>query len=240
MISMLSTKKLESKQRSLFVDAGFNLVEYDAIAIEYLDFATPNNIENTIFTSQNGVQSILNSEFRIQNCFCVGQKTAALLEGNGLNVVKMARNSAELGDFIVKNHQNESFHYFCGAQRKSELPNTLKALNIEFLEVKTYKTNLKPRKFDQKWNGILFFSPSGVESYFKLNSSLGGSPERCSSRTSVGLETIPQQVRCDQPLVFCIGETTADAARNHSKNIVIANETSVESVIEKAVEILNK
>lgn len=70
-------------------------------------------------------------------------------------------------------------------------------------------------KFAQKWDGILFFSPSGVES-FVLENNLANSA------------------------VFCIGETTAAAAKKYTSSVIVANSTTVESVIAKAVKALKK
>ena len=225
-MQILSTKKLKSNQRDLLLGAGFRLVEYNAIAIEQLDFKIPSKIENAIFSSQNGVKAFISQAkallasqkgeepgVRIAKIFCVGQKTKELLKENGLKVVKMAQNSAELGHFIAKDYKNESFHYFCGSKRRDELPKILKTSKIQFFEVKTYKTILKPHKFSQKWDGILFFSPSGVKSFIAQNT----------------LENTP---------AFCIGATTAAEAKKHTATVVIANSTSVESVIAKTVKTL--
>lgn len=220
-MKILSTKKLKPNQRDLLLGGGFSVVDYNAIRIELLDFEIPSEIKNAIFTSQNSVRALIdNSEFAPfkweragVSVFCVGQKTKALLEQNGLKVTFLAQNSIELGDFIAKKHKNETFHYFCGSARRDELPKLLKASKIELFEVKTYKTTLKPRKFDQKWDGILFFSPSGIESFVAENKIINST-------------------------VFCIGKTTAAEAQKYTSNIVIANATSIESVIAKAVKTL--
>ena len=66
-----------------------------------------------------------------------------------------------------------------------------------------------------KLDGILFFSPSAVESYLKLN-------------------TIKEE------MCFCIGETTAEALENKKiKNIIIADKPSVENVIYEVLEYYN-
>ncbi|RDK88596.1 uroporphyrinogen-III synthase [Marinirhabdus gelatinilytica] len=222
-MKILSTKKLKPNQRDLLLGAGLSVVDYDAISIRFLDSKIPSEVKNAIFTSQNGVKSFLknlktdslslNKEVLGMKVLCVGQKTKTLLEENGLKVTKKAKNSAELAQFIVKNHQNETFHYFCGSERRDELPNILKEAKINFFETKTYKTTLNPRKFDQKWDGILFFSPSGLKSYVSKNS-------------------------VSNAIAICIGPTTADAAKKYFKNVVIANSTSVESVIAKTVKTL--
>jgi uroporphyrinogen-III synthase len=220
-MKVLSTKKLKPNQRDLLLGSGCSLVDYDAIAIEHLDFTIPSILENTIFTSQHGVKAFFkNAEKQhkiilLKRCFCVGQKTKALLEQNGQKVIKMAQNSAALGDFIQKNHQNEVFYYFCGSHRRDELPAILKQAKIELFEVKTYKIELKPHKFDQKWDKILFFSPSGVQSFMLEN-----------------------QIK--NAMAICIGETTAAEARKHTSNIFVSNATSVESVLAKAVKIITK
>jgi len=187
-------------------------VEYDAIVINLIDFDAPSKIENAIVTSKNAAHAILNKNIQITKCFCVGDKTQALLEENGLKVAKKAKNASYLGDFIQKKHQNESFYFFCGNLRMPEIPTSFKNSKNTLFEVKTYETELNFKKFDQNWDGILFFSPSGVQSYFHLN-------------------------KTDAP-VFCIGNTTAQEAQKFTNNIVIANTTSIESVIAKAIKTL--
>lgn len=217
--TLLSTKRLSINQKELLLHAGFRLVEYDAVTVTLLDFEMPTDLRNAIFTSQNAVKSWLKNRRQLEenpkiNCFCVGIKTKALLEENGLNVVKNAQNSIELGHYLVKIEKNEPFYFFCGNRRREELPKMLKSAKIELFEVKTYKTDLNPKGFDQKWDGILFFSPSGVASFVQANS----------------LESSP---------AFCIGETTAAEAKKYTPEVVIANSTTVESVIAKAAKTLN-
>lgn len=213
MKSVLSTKKLSPSQTELLLNAGLSLVQYDAIKIEFLPFEVPSEVKNAIITSQNAVRSILNSEFKIQNCFCVGQKTKALLEENGFRVIKMAEYAAELADYLVKNNQNDSFHFFCGNIRSDEIPTRLKENNIALREIEVYKTTLNPKEFERQFDAILFFSPSGVKSFVAENT-LGRS------------------------LTVCIGTTTASEAKKHTEKVAIANATSIESVIAKAVKML--
>jgi uroporphyrinogen-III synthase len=214
--SLLSTKRLSPSQKEIFSNVGLSLVECDAITIELFDFEVPETIENAIFTSQNGVNSYLQGKTHsgtIKNCYCVGEKTKMLLDENGQKVIKTAQNASELAQFIIKNYENRPFYYFCGSKRRDELPNLLKTAKIELFEIKTYKTTLKPKYFDQKWAGILFFSPSGIESFLMEN--------------TMGAAT-----------AFCIGETTASEARKHTRKVMVADNSTVESVIDKAVNIL--
>lgn len=214
---ILSTKKLTASQKKKFQDVNISVVDYNAISIKLLDFEIPQSLENAIFTSQNAVKSFFRDKNRIIKkgfkSFCVGNKTKHLLEEYGQNVIKKTENASELAKFIVKRHKNDAFHYFCGNLRRDEIPSVLKNKKIALFEVKTYETVLKPLKFDQKGDGILFFSPSGVES-FTLENEVGNS------------------------LAICIGKTTASEAKKHTNKVVISKNTTVESVIEEVVRVL--
>ena len=212
-MTILSTKRLKLSQRNLILGAGFSLVEYDAIKIQFIDFEKPGYIKNAIFTSQNSVSAIQDSGFRIQNCYCVGQKTSAILQKSGFNVIKTDESGSKLANYIIKNHKNEKFHFFCGNKRREELPKILTEANVDFEEITTYKTVQNSKKFDRKFDAVLFYSPSGVMSFAEKNG-------------------------FGESLAVCIGKTTAFEAEKHTKNIEIANATSVESVIAKAVKAL--
>lgn len=210
MKTILSTKTLSISQKELITNAGVSLVEYNAIKIDFVPFAVPSVIENAIFTSQNAVKAIQDSRFKIQDCFCVGEKTKSLLEKNGLNVIKMTEYASELAEYLVKDHQKDSFHFFCGNIRSDEIPSKLKENNIAFEEIEVYKTTLNPKKFERQFDAVLFFSPSGVRSFVSEN-------------------------KINASKVICIGSTTAQEARKYTENVVISNATTVESVIAKTV-----
>ena len=157
MKSILSTKKLSTIQKDQLLQEGVCAVDYDAIAITFLDFEAPEVIDNAIFTSQQAVRSFLEKSqgvLSIKNCFCVGHKTKFILEKNGLKVIEIGQNATELAQKIAKNYKNCVFYYFCGTIRREELPKALKSEKISLFEVKTYKTVLKTKKFDQNWDGI--------------------------------------------------------------------------------------
>src|SRR5690554_4711644 len=148
MTTVLSTKRLKSNQRSLLLQAGVSLVEYNAINIEFLSFEVPVNVKKAIFTSQNAVENVLNQNIHITECFCVGEKTKELLEKKGQKVVMMKEYATELAAYLVENHKEDSFHFFCGNIRSNEIPTRLKENNVNF-------------------NAILFYSPSGIRSFCK-------------------------------------------------------------------------
>ena len=216
---ILSTKRLSASQKQVFLKSGLEIIDYDAIQIQFIDFEAPKIIENAIFSSKNAVISFF-SHHNIASCvfekaFCIGGKTKALLEENGQKVTKMSQSASQLAQYIIKTNQNGSFYFFCGNLRRDEIPLSLNKAKIEYFEVKSYKTELKPMIFDQKWDKILFFSPSGVQSFMAQN--------------NMGSST-----------AICIGETTASEVKKYTNNIIIADSATVESVIEKAVNMIQR
>ncbi|MDC6366368.1 MULTISPECIES: uroporphyrinogen-III synthase [Flavobacteriaceae] len=214
MKTVLSTKLLSLPQKELLLNSGLGLVEQDALHIELLKVNIPQGFSNYIFTSKNGVKAFLSQtkawDYVNFQCFCVGEKTKMILEENNLKVVKTTKNATDLADFIFKNHQNETFLFLCGNQRRDELPSSLEKNNIRYKEVQVYNTILNPKKFNRSFDGILFYSPSGIKS-FLVENSMGES------------------------MVFCIGNTTASEAKKHTNNIITANRPTVENVLVQAI-----
>jgi uroporphyrinogen-III synthase len=215
MPTVLSTKKLTPSQRSLLLQAGIGLVEYDAIGIELADFDVNGSIKNAIITSQNTINGLVDKRVGIKNCFCVGVKTKAMLEANGYQVKVMKDYGKELAEIIVKEFADESFTFFCGNLRRDEIPELLKEKNVSFSEVVVYQTVLKPKKFERTFDGVMFFSPSGVKSFMKENT-------------------------LENTIAFCIGTTTAAEAEKYTHEIIIAKKPTIENVIVQVVKQINK
>jgi uroporphyrinogen-III synthase len=213
-IQILSTKILTEIQKKALLDANFSVIDADFIQTKSQDFELNEIQDNLIFTSQNAAQSVLlhpkSNELKSKNVFCVGLKTKALLEENEFNVIVYVDYASDLAEIITLIYANESYTFFSGNLRKETLPKALKEAKIKFNEIQVYETSLTPQKVKVAVEAILFFSPSGVESYLKEN-------------------TIKKE------LCFCIGETTAEALVTKSKNILIAAQPSIEAVIEDAI-----
>lgn len=206
-MTILSTKKLSLSQKNLFLNSGLSLVEYDAIKIEFLDFEIPEKeIKNAIITSKNSAKAIIEKQLKILNCFCVGEKTAGFLKNHNFNIREISDYGSDLAKIITEKYRNEKFTFFCGNLRREELPSELKKEDIEFKEVEVYKTSLNQQSFQQEFDGIMFYSPSGVKSFTSEN-------------------------KMKESTVFCIGRTTAKEAEKHTKNIVIATKPSIENLI---------
>ena len=212
--TILSTKTLSTIQKEALVNADFNVIEADFIKTEHRNFDLKNIKDNLIFTSQNAVHSILQhpkcAELKTKPVFCVGLKTKILLSENGFNVDVYTGYASDLAEIITLIHPNDSFTFFSGNLRRETLPEALKEGNIIFNEIQVYETILTPQKIKDSVQAILFFSPSGVASYLKEN-------------------TIKKE------LCFCIGETTAEALQKITKNFIIAENPTIEDVIEECI-----
>ena len=210
MIRILSTKKLQVNQKQFLLNAGFSVVEADFIEITNTAFTFSNIYDNLIFTSTNAVKAVSShpdvQDIRRKPCFCVGEKTAALLDENGFTVLEIASNAAQLAEAIVSGYNSENFTFLSGSQRLDELPQQLKNAGIDWNETEVYQTKLTPKAINPAVDGILFFSPTAVESYLSAN--------------KIANETC-----------FCIGNTTAKALDKVTDKIIIANQPSVENTI---------
>ena len=217
-INILSTKILSPIQKTVLENANFNVTEADFIKTEHQDFDLKDIYNNLIFTSQNAVQSVLLhskcEQLKTKNVFCVGLKTKILLSENGFNVDVYTGYSEDLAEIITLIHSSDSFTFFSGNLRRETLPKALNEANIKFNEIKVYETTLTPQKIKGSFDALLFFSPSGVESYLKDNSI---KKESC----------------------FCIGDTTASALLKITKNIIIPENPTIEDVIEECINAFN-
>ena len=88
--------------------------------------------------------------------------------------------------------------FFCGDQRRKELPAMLRAEGLKVNEWIVYRTLLTPRKTERVYAGIAFFSPSAVESYFSLNTVADGVTLFAIGRTTKAAI----QARCTNPVII--------------------------------------
>jgi uroporphyrinogen-III synthase len=214
-ITILSTKILLSHQKQALLNAGFSVTEANFIKTENSDFDLKGINDNLIFTSQNAAQSVLLhpkvEELKSKKVFCVGMKTKALLEENGFKVEVYLDYASDLAEIITLIYAKESYTFFSGNLRKETLPKALRAAKVNFNEIQVYETTLTPQKVKTPVDGILFFSPSAIESYLKEN-------------------------KIKNEICFCIGETTAEALEKTTRNIIVADQPSVDNVIEDVIE----
>ena len=210
--AVYSTKKLSELQKET-LSAAIGIEDSDFIKMRFNRIPAKvmkNQHDNVLITSQNGVEAILNSftkeEINFKNIFCVGRRTKKLIENRIGKVTYVAKNALKLAEYISKETKIKKVSYFCSDVRLDVLPTYLQAHDIVVNEVEAYKTMINPIKIDAAFTGVLFYSPSGIDSYLEKNTT--------------------------DKVAFCIGETTALEARKHFDKVEVANMPDVESVLE--------
>ncbi|RZS99170.1 uroporphyrinogen-III synthase [Aquimarina brevivitae] len=205
--TILSTKLLSPSQKELLLNAGVAYVEYNSIHTSAVAFTYDGElITNAIFTSKNAVKAVASAKLRIQHCYCVGEKTRLALEELGFQVQLVADSASELAKGIIEHYADQAFHFFCGNIRRDELPHILQEHNISITETVVYKTLANLKSFERQFDGVLFFSPSGVKSYVASN-------------------------YVEASRAFCIGPTTAADAQWYTDHVIIAKKPTIENVI---------
>ena len=111
---------------------------------------------------------------------------------------------------IASKYKSNTFTFFCGNIRRNTIPAFFQQNKIAYNEIVVYETKLKPHQIKETFDGILFFSPSGVNSFLEKNS-------------------------LENKMCFCIGTTTSKTLENRTKNIVIASQPTVENVITEVI-----
>ena len=203
---LLSTKCLSVEQQNRLIQIGVSYSCWDFIKCTPTDFKANSENKSLIFSSQNAVKSVFNQfRFSGNNCYCVGEKTQKLLEENGQKVVKMTQNASILADFILKNTKKEPFLFFTGNQRMPVIEAAFARENRSLEVVETYTSSAQPKAMGN-YDAVLFYSPSGVESYLQ-NNSLADSAS------------------------FAIGETTALSLKKYTDNIITATQPTIEHLI---------
>jgi len=173
---------------------------------------------SVVFTSMNAVEAvadILYDDLPRWNIYCIGNTTRELVERNfgKDSIAGTAASATELAELIIAEGETEEVIFFCGDQRRDELPLLLRGNGIEVNEIVVYHTIEVPNRISKEYKGILFFSPSSVKSFFSVNKIHGST------------------------VLFAIGNTTAATIKNYSTNkIIIADKSTKENLFEKMAE----
>ncbi len=213
-LKLLSTKKLNTIQKEAL--SGYSVKEEKFIEVVLRsDLQIENQVNCTVFTSQNAVKAVFResqvSTNKFSKVFCVGNKTAKLLADFDIKVEGISHSAYELALLLLEEKAENKITFFCGNLRRDELPDLLRENNIEVEEIEVYQTKLLENKIEDVFDGILFFSPSAVTSYIMSGNS-------------------------NKSTAFCIGNTTAVAAIMKFENVYVAEEVSVEGVIKSIKE----
>jgi uroporphyrinogen-III synthase len=184
---VLSTRKLEPSLIEQAKKNDIEIIEQDFISVKpiwnqetfdkILGFIN-NKTLNIALTSANAVDA-LNSYMHVSdtyyvvdwNIFCLSGKTRQAVMNALLlkkNILGEASNATELATKIISRDVKEIV-FFCSDKRRDELPAALKNANIQVHEVVVYETTDTPVTVTNDFDAVLFFSPSGVQSFFSAN-----------------------------------------------------------------------
>lgn len=173
-----------------------------------------------VFTSMNAVESVI-AQLTVKpnwQIFCMGGVTKDLvIDFFGASAITgTARNATALAEKIISHSHVKKVVFFCGEQRLDELPEILRHHGVEVQETVVYFTLQTPQLVEKNYDGILYFSPSAVHSFFSLN-------------------TIPVSV-----VLFAIGKTTAATIQTYCTNKVVTSEwPGKEQMIDLVIQYFN-
>ncbi len=208
-IKIFSTKKLSESQKDLVLD-GVGIGDSDFIKIRHnrLNLSKlPKHITHAVFTSKNAVESLLQSldseRYTFEHIHCVGRRTKKLIESKLGKVTTVAPSAQALVDKL-RDLKSEDIYYFKGNLSLDIVSKGL-AKNNNLHEIEVYKTLMSPVKMEEVFKVVLFYSPSGIQSFLELNT------------TDI--------------TAICIGETTAAEARKHFDEVVVSKIPNVEAMI---------
>lgn len=215
---ILFTTQLSGQQRGILENGQLLIESEPFITFEYLMPSLwmpklPERADAWIFTSKKAVKSISPKidELEIpRHIFAVGAKTAEKLEELGLKVsIPEEYNAATLATMMQELDLKEVIH-FCGNLKAENLAKLLgKSVNLTSVEV--YQTKLTGHKMTDlnDFNGIVFMSPSAVESFSQQNA-------------------VSEEMK-----VFCIGPTTEAAANEAGmQNCITPEFSTLDSLME--------
>jgi len=174
-----------------------------------------------VFTSVHAVHAISRVVYIAKpdwKIYCTSNATKnALLGYFHASAIKGWADDAEaLAEVIIRNDVQEVV-FFCGNKHMDTLPQILEESQVSVHEVVVYETVETPQIISKEYDGILFFSPSGVNSFFSINN-----------------------IKADTVL-FAIGKTTAGAIEQRTANKVIVSETpSKEQLVLQAMQYFYK
>lgn len=175
--------------------------------------ATPASVVFTSKNSVNIVSDFLGGKKPNWKIFCIDGATsrqAAACFGEQA-IAGTANNAGNLAKVIAGNDREKEIVFFCGDHRRDELPDDLQDNDVSVKEVVVYETRLSPQRIGRHYDGIAFFSPSAVESFFSEN------------------------VIDDKTIFFSIGATTTASLKKFAKNKIITCDIASEENMVEAI-----
>lgn len=227
-IRLLSTRSLDENTIAKAADANIHIRSVSFIHTQpIVSEDLKNKLQQlaaqplcAVFTSTNAVDAVAEmGQKQTWEIFCVSGKTKEHVVqafGEGA-IVATAKNANLLAERIIASNRVKKVVFFCGDHHLNHLPQKLREHNIITDEVIVYTTVQTPEFIEDNFDGILFFSPSAVHSFFSMN--------------TVPIDTI----------LFSIGDTTTAAIQSYCTNKIITSDwPGVDSLLEQVTHFYNE
>ncbi|MET3880545.1 uroporphyrinogen-III synthase [Chitinophaga sp. OAE865] len=174
------------------------------------------NVLKQNYFGVRGLRNGLRTVFLTDNAriCCISGKTLEKAKAvfPGVEILASSPYGSELAAAMIALGNISEVNFYCGTQRRHELPDALKQAGITVNEFVIYENIPAPAVVADDYDGILFFSPSAVKSYLSAN--------RINSKT----------------VCFAIGRTTATELREHTDNkIIMSTNISEDSMVQTAI-----
>lgn len=214
----LETSLLEAAAADMVIDQLSLLTTEPVQDKEVLTFiaalaSQPAQIAITSINAAKAVAACLDHIPAQWKIFTIGTATKDFVSARfgGSSIAGVAENASSLADLILEAGVKEIV-FFCGDLRRDELPGKLASGHVQVQQLVVYHSVYACQKIDKDYDGILFFSPGAVQSFFSVN------------------QLPPATV------IFSIGATTAESIRSCSSNpIVVSDRASAAALIEKVI-----
>lgn len=203
---MLSTKTLDSDTlayaQTLQLDVQcMDFIETTAFPFK-LELFINKNFDALAFTSASAVKFFFENKGAAsfannKQVFAIQGKTQEELLARGIQTDISAASAHELAAAIIKSNVAKDVLHICGNLRLPVMEDNMREAGILYTDLMVYQTGTKAKKVNDAFDAILFYSPSGVESFLVLN--------------NIDNETV----------YCCIGNTTARELKEKKSTITI-------------------
>lgn len=220
MKKVLSTKVMSNEVVKYAASLGFELNMMDVVGTSCIPFSVSSvhwdEFDSVVFTSANAVNCFFREGQNTgllsdKKIICTSGKTATILAEKGYMSNIQGDNAKELAEKIIHSGNIHSTLHVCGNKVLETIGNELEKAKIRYTKLQVYNTTGIPNKKPAgNFEAILFFSPSGVESYLQYNE----------------IE--------ENELLCCVGDTTANSVHKYrlSSPILVADIPRPERMIE--------
>jgi uroporphyrinogen-III synthase len=227
---VLSTKRLDPSLVDRAKEHGVEIIEQEFIAVQPLiseevyrqlrPWIEKTDPSYAVFTSAKGVEAVKyylthkgTAHTPNWKVFCISGKTREAVSSMipGASILATAEYGAILAQRIIAHGGVKEVVFFCGNKRREELPSGLQEAGITVHEIVVYETEDTPVVVEEDLDAVLFFSPSGVSSFFSANQ-------------------LKKEAVC-----FAIGRSTAEAIAAFTHNLIIISDTPIPEAMLAAV-----